>query len=202
MTTWYVARGGGMVALVLLTATVLIGMLMSGRASLEQWPRFAVEDVHRFAGLVTWSFIGVHGLALLADDYYSFSLGNLLVPGTAPYRPLATALGVVALELLAALALANRLRGRIPYSFWRRTHYANFAVWALALVHGIAAGTDRDTTWGLTVFALCAGAVGGVTAWRVLKARATPQWAVRVWAPAAALAAADVAVFLDLGLAR
>lgn len=191
-----------MVALVLLTSTVVLGMLMSGRASSKQWPRFAVEDVHRFAGLVTWSFIGVHGLALLADDYYSFSLGNLLVPGTAPYRPLATALGVVALELLAALALANRLRSRIPYGFWRRTHYANFAVWALAFVHGISAGIDRDTTWGLAVFALCAGAVGGVTAWRVLRARATPQWAVRVWAPAAALAAADVAVFLDLGLAR
>lgn len=189
-----------MVALVLLTATVVIGMLMSSRARLGRWPRFAVEDVHRFANLLTWSFVGVHAAALLADNYYSFSVADLLVPGIAPYRPLATALGIVALELLAALALANRLRGTLPHSFWRRAHYANFAVWVLALTHGIAAGTDRDTTWGVAVFALCAAAVGGVLAWRLLRTRAASQWAVRLWAPAAALAAADVAVLLDLGL--
>ena len=62
-TAWYVARAGGVVAYVLLTATVLVGLAMSGRARLRRWPRFAVEDVHRFAGLVTWSFIGVHVLA-------------------------------------------------------------------------------------------------------------------------------------------
>lgn len=191
-----------MVALVLLTATVVIGMLMSSRARLGCWPRFAVEDVHRFANLLTWSFVGVHGAALLADNYYSFSLADLLVPGVAPYRPLSTALGIVALELLAALALANRLRGSLSYSFWRRAHYANFAVWALALTHGIAAGTDRDTAWGLAVIALCAGAVGGTLAWRMLRTHAASQWAVRFWAPAAALAAADVAVLLDLGLVR
>jgi sulfoxide reductase heme-binding subunit YedZ len=189
-----------MVALVLLTATVVLGMLMSSRAKLGSWPRFAVEDVHRFAGLVTWSFIAVHGLALLADGYYSFTLGNLLIPGTTPYRPLATGFGILATELLAALALANRLRRSISYSFWRRAHYMNFAVWALALAHGITAGADRDTAWGLAIFALCAGAVGGVTAWRVLRVRAASQWAVRLWAPVAAVAAADVAVLLDLGL--
>ena len=201
-TTWYVARAGGMVALVLLTATVVLGMAMSGRASQRRWPRFAVEDVHRFANLLTWSFVGIHALALLADDYYSFSIGDLVVPGLAPYRPVATALGVVALELLAALALTNKLRGRVPYTFWRRAHYANFAVWLLALGHGVTAGTDSDTLWGLGVYTLCAGLVGGVAAWRVLRLRAAPAWAIRVWAPVAALAAADLAVFLDLGIVR
>ena len=104
-TAWYVARAGGMVAYVLLTMTVVIGLTMSGKAKLTRWPRFAVEDVHRFAGLATWSFIGVHVLALIVDNYLSFSVADLMIP--APYRPLATSLGVVALELLAALALAN-----------------------------------------------------------------------------------------------
>src|SRR4249920_3449328 len=100
---WYVARAGGMLAFVLLTATVLIGLTMSSRVKMRQWPRFAVEDVHRYLGLLTWSFVGVHALALIADSYLSFSASDLVVPGIAPYRPLPTALGVIGLELLAAL---------------------------------------------------------------------------------------------------
>ena len=201
-TTWYVARAGGMVALLLLTATVVLGMAMSGRASQRRWPRFAVEDVHRFASLLTWSFIGIHALALLADNYYSFSPADLVVPGLSPYKPVATALGIVALELLAALALTNKLRGRVPYRLWRRAHYANFAVWLLALGHGVTAGTDSDTAWALALYVLCAGLVGGTTAWRVLRIRGAPEWAIRVWSPVVALAAADLAVFLDLAVVR
>lgn len=74
-----------------------------------------------------------------------FSLAQILVPGTASHRPLPTALGVVAVELLAALAVANHYRKRLPHRFWRRTHYLEFAVWALALVHGITSGTDSGT---------------------------------------------------------
>ncbi len=200
--TWYVVRASGMVAFTLLTATIVLGLVMSGRARLRAWPRFAVEDVHRFASLLTWSFIGVHALALLVDSYLPFSAWNLVVPGTAPYRPLPTALGVVAAELLAALALANLLRPRIPYSVWRRTHYLNFAVWLLALGHGVASGADSDTSWALALYVLAASVVAGLTAWRVLSTRTAGAWAVRVGAPLAALIAADLAIFLDLGVVR
>ncbi len=170
---WYVSRAGGMLAFVLLTATVVVGLTMSSRMSLRRWPRFAVEDVHRYLGLLTWSFVGVHALALIADDYLSFSVSDLVVPGIAPYRPLPTALGVIALELLAALGLANLLRRRLSYTFWRRTHYLNFVVWLLVFVHGVTAGTDSDTLWGLALYTSCAGLVGGFTAWRVLTLPAT-----------------------------
>jgi multisubunit Na+/H+ antiporter MnhB subunit len=78
--TWYTARAGGLVAFVLLTATVLLGLTLSGRARLRSWPRFAVEDVHRFVGILTGVFVAVHGLALLADHYYPFGLIDLVVP--------------------------------------------------------------------------------------------------------------------------
>ena len=165
-TLWYTARAGGMLAFALLTASVVLGLVLSGRARLPRWPRFAVEDVHRFAGLLAGTFVGIHVLALLLDTYVPFSLSQILVPGTASYRPLATALGVVGLELLAALALANRYRKRLSYRFWRRTHYLNFAVWALALVHGVASGTDSGTPWAVGLYALAAGAVGGLLVWR------------------------------------
>jgi hypothetical protein len=93
--TWYVARAGGMLAYLLLSSSVVVGLLLSGKAHGKRWPRFALEDVHRFLGLLTGTFIVVHGGALLVDGYLPFSLSQLIVPGIAPYRPLAVSLGVV-----------------------------------------------------------------------------------------------------------
>jgi predicted ferric reductase len=152
-TTWYVARAGGILAYLLLSASVVVGLLLSGRARLRHWPRFALEDVHRFLGILAGAFVVVHGGALLLDSFVPISLGQLLVPGTAPYRPLAVACGVVAAELLAALAVTNHYRLRLPHDWWRRAHILNFAVWALALVHGLTAGTDATTGWALALYA-------------------------------------------------
>ena len=198
--TWYVARAGGLVAFTLLTVSVLLGVLLSGRASLAGWPRFALEDVHRFAGLLTGTFIVIHGGALLLDGFMPFSLSDLLIPGTAPWRPLATALGVVGAELLAALALANRFRSSLSYGFWRRTHYLNFAVWALALVHGIAAGSDSDTVWAALLYVTAAAAVAGATAWRVLRSWELPGWALRLWPGTAAALAVELVLTLTFAL--
>jgi predicted ferric reductase len=152
-TAWYAARAGGMLAYLLLSASVAVGLLMSGRARLQRWPRFALEDVHRFLGILAGTFIAVHGAALLLDHVVPFSLAQLLVPGTDSYRPLWVALGIVAAELLAALAVTNHYRKRLPHRVWRRLHMLNFAVWALALVHGLTAGTDASTTWALVLYA-------------------------------------------------
>ena len=163
---WYLARASGIVAFVLLTIAVVLGLTLSGRAKLPNWPRFAVEDVHRFAGLLTGTFVSLHVLTLFVDSYVPFSLTQLVVPGTSSYRPLSTALGVVAAELLLALAITNRYRKRLSYRFWRRAHYLNFAVWGLALLHGIFAGTDRGAPWADALYGCSAATVAGFVAWR------------------------------------
>jgi sulfoxide reductase heme-binding subunit YedZ len=152
-TAWYAARAGGILAYLVLTASVVVGLLMSGRARIQRWPRFALEDVHRFLGILAGTFIFIHGGALLLDHVVPFSLAQLLVPGGASYRPLAVALGVVAAELLAALAVTNHYRKRLPHRLWRRLHMLNFAVWSFALAHGLTAGTDAFTTWALVLYA-------------------------------------------------
>ena len=78
---WYLARASGIVAFVLLTIAVVLGLTLSGRAKLRYWPRFAIEDVHRFAGLLTGTFVSIHVLTLFADSYLPFSLTQLAVPG-------------------------------------------------------------------------------------------------------------------------
>ena len=194
--TWYVVRAGGLVAFALLTLSTVLGLVLSGRVRVPGWPRFAVEDVHRFVGLAAGVFVAIHGAGLLVDDYLPFSLSQLLVPGTAPYRPLATALGVVALELLVALALTNRFRDRLSYAFWRRAHYLNFAVWALALLHGVTAGTDSREPWALALYAVSAASVAGLTVWRVLRAREISPWTIRLWPGTAAVVTAELVVAL------
>lgn len=150
---WYAARAGGILAYLLLTTSVCLGLLMSGKARLKRWPRFALEDVHRFLGILAGIFVAVHGGALLLDSFVPFSLTQVLVPGTSSYRPLAVGLGVVAAELLVALALTNRYRKRIGHRVWRRLHMLNLGVWALALLHGLTAGTDASTAWALVLYA-------------------------------------------------
>jgi hypothetical protein len=186
---WYIARGGGMVAFGLLTASVLLGILLAGRKTLPRWPRFAVEDVHRFAGTLTWTFIGVHVAGLLVDTYIGFSLRQVLIPFTSSYRPAATAAGIVGAELLAAIGITNQLKDRIPHSFWRRTHFLNFAVWA---------GTDTHAGWAQLLYLLSAASVAGAIAWRVARRRAAGPWAIRLAPVIGGLVAAEFTLALIL----
>jgi hypothetical protein len=196
---WYVTRAGGLVSFGLVTLAVVAGIVLAGKVRVPGWPRFAVEDVHRFLGLLAGAFLTVHVLGLLADDYLGLSPAELAVPGLANYRPLPTALGVVAAELVVALAVTNRLRRRIPYRLWRRAHMLNFAVWALALAHGLSVGTDSDTRWALTAYVASTAAVAAAVAWRVLTARRAPAWAVALWTGTACVVGGELVVALALG---
>ena len=145
-TVWYFARSAGIVAYLLLTASVLLGILMAGKAKLS-WPRFAVVDVHRHLAILTGVFIALHGATLMLDRFVPIGLGQELVPFTTSYRPFAVGLGVVAMELIAAVGISNWLKPRIPHRVWRKVHYLTLAAWLLASAHGVLAGTDAGDPW-------------------------------------------------------
>jgi sulfoxide reductase heme-binding subunit YedZ len=164
---WYAARAAGVVAYVLLSIVVTLGLTMAGRVRLARWPRFAIEDVHRAGGILVGAFVTLHVVTIAIDAYLPFPPASLLVPGIARYRPLWVAFGIVAAELLVALAFTNHYRERlIPYAIWRRIHYVNFAVWLAATVHGLGSGTDRNAAWLLAVYTAAAAVVAGAIAWR------------------------------------
>jgi predicted ferric reductase len=156
---WYFARSAGIVAYLLLSASVVVGVLMSARAKVT-WPRFAVEELHRFLAILTATFVVLHGASLLLDRVVPISLGQMIVPFATPYRPFAVGLGVTAAELMAAVGVSNLFRKRMPYRLWRRVHYATLAVWALASVHGVLAGSDRSDPWFAGIVAAAVAAVG------------------------------------------
>ena len=174
---WYAARAAGIAAYLILTVVITLGMTMAGRRPLKRWPRFAIEDVHRFGGLLVGTFVAIHVVTIALDAYLPFSLTAILVPFTARYRMLYTSLGIVAAELLLALAITNRYRDRLPYAFWRRAHYLNLAVWTAATIHGLGSGTDRSTPWLLALFA---ASVALVLSAGVLRLRHGPKLAAGI----------------------
>jgi hypothetical protein len=182
--TWYVARSAGIVAYMLMSTSVVIGVLMSARARFT-WPRFAVEEVHRFLAILTGVFIVLHGVALLADRVVPISVVQLVIPFQTAYRPFGVGLGITSALLLLAVSISNLLRKKMPFRFWRRIHYVTLAVWLTATGHGLIAGTDRQDFWfiALVAVAVCTvalaflgrfartvslGAVGGVAATAVV----------------------------------
>lgn len=197
---WYAARAAGIVAYVLLTVVVAIGISLAGRAPgrgrWRRWPMFAVEDVHRAGGLLVGTFIAIHVLTIAIDSFLPFSLGQLVVPLASTYRPLWVALGIVAAELLLALAVTNRYRDGMPRRWWRAVHYANFAVWATATLHGMGSGTDRSAPWMMAVYPASVAAVTGAVAWRLSAAGRLPS---RLQ-PAGMLSASGAAALVVLGL--
>jgi sulfoxide reductase heme-binding subunit YedZ len=157
-------------------------------------PRFAVEDVHRFLSILTYVFLGLHGTGLLLDTVVPLSVSQLVVPFTTGITPLWTGLGVVAAELLLALALTNRLRARLRHRTWRRLHALAFPVWILATLHGLLVGTDSDQWWAMALYAYASALTMGLLAWRLSAAR-TSDGGVLAGA-VAGLAAASVALTL------
>ncbi len=182
--TWYVARSAGIVAYLLMSTSVVLGVLMSARAKFT-WPRFAVEEVHRFLAILTGVFLALHGVALLADRVVPISVLQLIVPFRTAYRPFGVGLGITSALLLLAVSLSNLVRKRLPFRFWRRIHYVTLAVWLTATAHGLLAGTDRQDLWFIALVgaAVCTvglaflgrfastvslGAVGGIAATAVV----------------------------------
>ena len=167
-TFWILARASGLLAYALLTGSVLAGLVLKARPFGTTPKPAAVTDLHRFLALLGLGALSLHGLALLLDTTVSISLADLLVPGIAPYRPLATGLGVLAADLMLVVYVSFSLRKRIGARNWRRLHWATYLIFALATVHGLAVGTDSGTTWALGLYGAATGAVLAATAWRVL----------------------------------
>jgi sulfoxide reductase heme-binding subunit YedZ len=163
---WYATRASGIAAYVVLSGVVSLGLGLGGKAQNKRWPRFSIEDVHRFGGLLVGSLITIHIATIAVDSFLPFSVINFLVPFSASYRPIWTGLGVAAAEILLALAITNHYRKRLPYRFWRTAHYLNFAVWTFASLHGLFGGTDRGVWWLAIIYGVCVASVVMLLVWR------------------------------------
>jgi len=164
---WYLTRATGMVTLVLLTASVALGILGVQRWRSARWPRFLTGGLHRNVSLLSVAFLAVHVVTAVTDSFVTIRWVNVFIPFTGSYRPVWLGLGAVASDLLIALIITSLLRQRLGYQLWRATHWASYACWPLALVHGLGTGTDPRHGWALAVLLGSLAVVCAATWWRV-----------------------------------
>jgi predicted ferric reductase len=174
---WYSARAAGIVAWALAAASVIWGLVVSTRA-VAPLPKPAWWfDLHRFLGGAAVVFTGVHVVSILLDGYVHFGLVNVLVPLTSSWHPLAVAWGIVAMYLLLAVEVTSLLRSRIPKRLWRGVHFATFALYLVASVHALSAGTDAwAAPFTLAVLAslLAVGTLIFIRVWQAAERRSEP----------------------------
>lgn len=141
--SWYIARSGGLVSWWLLSATMVWGLLISSRILGARAMPARLLDLHRFVSVLSLVFLALHLLGLLTDQWVRLGVLEILIPFVSQYRPAAVGWGVIALYLLVAVEVSSLLRARIPHRWWRSIHTAAFALFLLATVHALTAGTDR-----------------------------------------------------------
>ena len=165
---WYLTRSTGLVALVLLTAVVVVGIVTSMGWRSPRWPRFVSQAVHRNLSLFCILLIAVHIVTTVTDGFAPIGYLDAVIPFRSPYRPLWLGFGALALDLLLVVALTSAVRHRIGFRTWRGIHWLAYASWPVAVLHGLGTGTDAAQRLMLGITAVCVAAVVGALGWRLV----------------------------------
>jgi predicted ferric reductase len=166
---WYLSRASGWVAYALLWASMALGLGLTNRLA-RLWPGApAAFELHQHVSLLALACTLFHALVLLGDRYVVYSLATLALPfASTGYRPIAVGLGQLAFYTLAVVTLSFYVRRQLGHRGWRRIHYASFAVFLLALAHGLTSGTDSATWWARALYWSSGASLLYLTVYRIL----------------------------------
>ncbi len=156
---WFANRGTGVVLLVLLTLTVLLGVLATRGDAGRRVPRFLTQGLHRNLSLVATLLLAAHVVTAVADQYVDIRWWQSWWPVGETYKPVWLGLGTLALDLITVVVLTSLLRHRLPHRAWRGLHLLTYPIWALALGHGLGIGTDARSGPGYWTSLGCAAVV-------------------------------------------
>ncbi|MBZ0291093.1 MAG: ferric reductase-like transmembrane domain-containing protein [Anaerolineae bacterium] len=141
---WHLVRSSGILAYVLLMASTVWGLFLSSQIVKEWSPGPISMTLH---STISWLalLLGLgHGLLLMFDDYFTYTLSTIFVPFTGPYRPEVVGLGTLAFWLLLIVTLSFPFRKRMGHKSWKRLHYVSYVAFGLVTIHGLFAGTDGE----------------------------------------------------------
>jgi len=176
---WLASRALGIVAIVLLSLSVSLGLAMSGRMLRRPGVRARIMRYHVASTLVTLGLIAAHGGVLLLDGYLRPGIADVTLPFALDFRPLWTGLGVIGGWLMLILAGSFYVRRWIGPKTWRWLHRWTLAVYILSLAHVIGAGTDGHAPWMLALLTMLVAPNTLALAYRLLPAAPRPAQAPR-----------------------
>jgi ferric reductase like protein len=174
---WYLSRGSGAVSLILLSTSVVLGIVDQRRWRSERWPRFTLHALHRWVSLFGVSFLSIHILSAVLDSFAPIRLVDAVIPFGSHYRPLWLGFGALAFDILLAVTVTSLLRKRLGQRTWRTVHWLSYAAWPVALLHGLGSGSDVRAGWLLAITIACAVAVWLAVFARVMNAAPGPRLA-------------------------
>jgi len=163
---WYLTRASGIVTLVLLTATMVLGLVTTNRARSRRWPGFAQQEIHRRISLLAMVFLAIHVLTSVLDTFVSIPWASVLIPFTSSYDRFWVGVGTLSLDLMVAVLVSSLLRARLKPGTWRGLHWLAYLSWPVALAHTFGMGTDAGEPWVIALGALCVLSVGAALIWR------------------------------------
>jgi predicted ferric reductase len=164
---WYTTRTSGIVALILLTLTMVLGLATTSRTRARNWPGFAQQEFHRRISMIAVVFLAIHILTSILDTYVHIGWLAVVVPFASPYSRFWVGLGTIALDLMVAVFVSSLLRARLKPGTWRGIHWLAYASWPIALAHTFGIGTDSTEHWVIALGALCVLSVGLALVWRM-----------------------------------
>jgi sulfoxide reductase heme-binding subunit YedZ len=177
---WYASRATGIVALLLLTAVLVLGILVNRQGRLPGLPRFAVTSLHRNLSLLSVAFIVIHVITAVLDTFVSIPIAAGVIPFASGYERLWLGLGAISFDLMLAMIITSLVRGRINRILWRAIHLLAYLSWPIAFAHSIGASKDLQQGWLLGLSVACAVGVGAAVAWRLASAARQVPRAARV----------------------
>ncbi len=169
---WMASRASGLVAMVLITVSVGLGLAMAGKVMRRPGLAKKLMAIHEHTAVAGIVAIAVHGITLLGDPWLNPGVAGIAVPFTMGFKPLFTGLGIVGGYLAALLGLSFYFRRRIGAKLWRKAHRATVLVYLLGLVHAFGSGTDASAAWFRWWVVLTAPVIAGLFVYRVLSGRA------------------------------
>lgn len=156
---WFLNRGTGVALLVVLTASLALGMLTAGRRAGGMVPVFVPQNLHRNLSILGLALVVLHILTAVADTFVDIRWWQALSPWGATYEPFWLGLGALAFDLMVVLTFTTAVRSRLSPSGWHRVHLLGYAVWPVAFAHGAGIGTDAGEPWARAVGLGCLAVV-------------------------------------------
>jgi methionine sulfoxide reductase heme-binding subunit len=164
---WYLTRGTGALALVLLTIVTVLGVANTVRWTPVATPRFVIQRLHRNLSLLAVVFVAIHVATAVIDGFAPIRWIDAVIPFRSAYRPIWLGLGAVAFDLMIAIVVTSLLRAHLGYSAWRVLHWLSYGLWVSAVFHGLGIGSDTTRPWMLVLVAVSIGVVLGAVLWRI-----------------------------------
>lgn len=163
--TWELIRITGVVALILLTASVALGIV--GPAIRRPSVRLTSVSMHLAAAIGGTALVMAHIAFAILDSWVNVPLSAAVVPGVSTWEPLWVGVGTVAFDLLLVIMVTSAVRQRAP-ALWWRAHVLAYPAWLLVWLHALTIGSDRGSVWMSALAAASAGLVAAAVAIRLL----------------------------------